>query len=111
MRGASNNFQLHVRRIILEDSEPPVNNRMAALGGAVFRRSIDQTRIPGESAKAADVHELRVKIEDAIQSRRAKAEARKQPREGWTHLIEEQAAEARRKPTERPVAQLEKRQT
>jgi len=96
---------------VLEDSEPQVNNRMAALGGVVFRWSIDQKRIPGESAKAADVDGLRVKIEDAIESRKAKAEARKQRRERWTHLIEEQAAEARRKRTERPGAQAEKRQT
>jgi uncharacterized membrane protein len=61
---------------VLEDSEPPVNNRMAALGGVVFRWSSDQTRTPGESAKAADFDELRAKIEDAIESRRAKAEAR-----------------------------------
>ena len=47
---------------VLEDSEPPVNNRMAALGGVVFRWSIDQTRILGGSAKAAVVDELRVKI-------------------------------------------------
>jgi uncharacterized membrane protein len=96
---------------VLEDSEPQVNNRMAALGGVVFRWSVDQKRIPGECAKAADVDGLRVKIEDAIESRRAEAEARKQLRERWTHLIEEQAAEARRKRTERPVAQAEKRQT
>ena len=100
-----------IAEVLEEDSEPPVNNCMAALGGVVFRWSIDQNRIPGESAKAADADELRVKIEDAIESRRAKAEACKQLRERWTHLLEEQAAEARRKRTERLVAQVEKRQT
>lgn len=74
---------------------------MAALGGVVFRWSIDQTRILGESAKAAVVDELRVKIEDALESRRAKGETRQQLRERWTRLLEEQAAANRRKRTER----------
>jgi uncharacterized membrane protein len=95
---------------VLEESEPPVNNRMAALGGVVFRWSTDQSRIPTESPNSADLDELRVKIEDAIESRRTKAEAHKQIRERWVHLFEEQAAEARRKRKERPVAQVGKRQ-
>ena len=95
---------------VLEESEPPVNNRMAALGGVVFRWSTDQRRIPTQSPSAADLSELRVKIEDAIENRRAKAEAHKQIRERWVHLLEEQAAEAHRKRKERPVAQVGKRQ-
>lgn len=65
---------------VLEESEPSVNNGMASFGGVVFQRSIYQTSTLGESAKAADVDELRAKIEDAIENRRAKAEAQRAAR-------------------------------
>jgi len=96
---------------VLEESEPSVNNGMASFGGVVFQRSIDQTSTLGESAKAADVDELRAKIEDAIENRRAKAEARKELRERWIHLFKEQAAEGRRKRPERLVAEIKRRPT
>ena len=98
---------------VLEESEPPVNNGNVALGGVVSRWSTDQRRVPTESPDAADLDGLgvlRVKIEDAIDVRRAKADAHKQIRERWVHLLDEQAAEARRRRKERQVAQVGKRQ-
>ena len=97
---------------VLEESEPPVNNGNVALGGVVSRWSTDQRRVPTESPDAADLDGLgvlRVKIEDAIDVRRAKADAHKQIRERWVHLLEEQGAQARRRREEQPVARVGKR--
>lgn len=46
---------------VLEESEPPVNNRMAALGGVVFRWSTDQSSIPTESPNVA-AEELKLRL-------------------------------------------------
>ena len=96
---------------VLEETQPSVNNRMAALGGVVFRWTLDQIRIRDERPKAAGLDELSVKFEDAIESRRAKVQARKQVRERCTHLLEEETAEARRKRKERQAARIAEPQT
>ena len=46
---------------VLEESEPPVNNRMAALGSVVFRWSTDQSSIPTESPNVA-AEELKLRL-------------------------------------------------
>ena len=95
---------------VLEESEHSVDARMAALGGIVFRWTSGQIRTGSEEPKIQrtnakvdrgrfdpKIDELRVKIQEAIESRMAKTEARKQQRERWIHLIEEEAAQARTK--------------
>jgi hypothetical protein len=64
-----------------------------------------------DKTKAADVDELRAKIEDAIENRRAKAEARKELRERWIHFVQGASAEGRRKRPERLVAEIKRRPT
>lgn len=96
---------------VLEESEPSVNNGMASFGGVVFQRSIYQTSTLGESAKAADVDELRAKIEDAIENRRLKLRRAKSCENAGFILFKEQAAEGRRKRPERLVAEIKRRPT
>jgi uncharacterized membrane protein len=96
---------------VLEESEPSVDNRMAELGGVVFRWTIDQINLDGRKLGSADLEDLAVKIDDAIASRKAKVQARKEIRERWIHLLEEEAAQARRKRRERQAPQIEELQT
>ena len=91
---------------VTEVSEPPVDNRMAELGGVVFRWTIDRIKIGESKRRSADLDELGVKIDDAIASRKAKVQARKHERERWIHLLEQEAAEGRRKRREPHTAEL-----
>jgi hypothetical protein len=87
-----------------EESEPSVDNRMAELGGVVFRWTKDPIKT-GENRQWSDhLDELGVKINDAIASPKAKVQARKLERERWIHLLEQEAAEGRRKSRERHTA-------
>jgi uncharacterized membrane protein len=95
---------------VMEESEPSVDNRMAELGGAVFRWTIDQMNIDDRKLGSADIADLAVKIIDAIASRKAKVQARKEIRERWLHLLEEEAAQARRKRRERQAPRIEELQ-
>jgi hypothetical protein len=71
-----------------EESEPSVDNRMAELGGVVFRWTKDPIKT-GENRQWSDhLDELGVKINDAIASPKAKVQARKLERERWIHLLE-----------------------
>lgn len=91
---------------VTEESEPSVDNRMAELGGVVFRWTIDRIKIGENKQRSADLDELGVKIDDAIASRKAKVQARKHERERWIHLLEQEAAEGRRKRRERNTSEL-----
>jgi uncharacterized membrane protein len=91
---------------VTEVSEPPVDNRMAELGGVVFRWTTDRIKIGDSKRRSADLDELGVKIDDAIASRKAKVQARKHERERWIHLLEQEAAEGRRKRREPHTAEL-----
>lgn len=84
-----------------------------SIGKRGLSDAYDQMRTSSEGSRIQRMHrrgrldptidELRVKIEDAIESRMAKAEARKQQRERWIHLIEEEAAQARTKRKEQSL--------
>lgn len=91
---------------LTEESEPSVDNLMAELGGVVFQWTIDRTKTGENKQRSADLDELGVKIDDAIASRKAKVQARKHERERWIHLLEQKAAEGRRKRRERHTAEL-----
>jgi hypothetical protein len=91
---------------VTEVSEPPVDNRMAELGGIVFRWTIDRIKIGDSKRRSADLDELGVKIDDAIASRKAEVQARQHERERWIHLLEQEAAEGRRKRREPHTAEL-----
>jgi hypothetical protein len=94
-----------------EPSEPSVDNRMAEFGGVVFRWAIDQTNIDERKLGSADLADLAVKIDDAIASRKAKVQTRQEVRERWTHLLDEEAAPARRKRRQRQAHRIEELQT
>jgi hypothetical protein len=72
----------------------------------VFQWTIDRTKTGENKQRSADLDELGVKIDDAIASRKAKVQARKHERERWIHLLEQKAAEGRRKRRERHTAEL-----
>jgi uncharacterized membrane protein len=91
---------------VTDESEPSVDNRMAELGGVVFRWTIDRIKTGENKQQSANLDELGVKIHDAIASRKAKVQARKHERERWIHLLEQEAAEGRRKRRERHTAEL-----
>jgi uncharacterized membrane protein len=84
---------------VIEESEEAVDIRMAAVGGAVFRFKHAQIAgVRNESSKLhARIDEFRGSLYDAMERRRVRTEARKQERERWIHLLDDQAAQARRK--------------
>jgi uncharacterized membrane protein len=110
---------------VLEESELFVDARMAALDGIVFRWTSDQIRTSSHDPKIQrtivkvdrrdsldpKIDELRAKIENALESRMAKAEARKQQRERWIHLMQEEAAQARTKRKEQQAARIRELET
>jgi len=110
---------------VLEESEPSVDARMAALDGIVLRWTSDRIRTRSHDPKIQrtiakvdrrdsldpKIDELRAKIENAIESRMAKAETRKQHRERWIHLMQEEATQARTKRKEQQAARIRELQT
>ena len=104
-----------------DESEQSVDASMAALGGVVFRGTSDQIKAGAEELDAQrtrakgnrrddvdpEIDELRVKIEDAIDGRMAKARARNQQRERWIHLLEEEAGQAKTKRADRHDRRIE----
>jgi uncharacterized membrane protein len=79
---------------VSEESGKALNRRMAALGGTVFRLGRDSIDGFSKSRNKRDTKsdEFSVKLEDAMKRHVARAEARKQARERWIHLLEERAA-------------------